>query len=464
MLASTILRFINSVLLLVVLARVWGPEQFGIFMYTFTMAGIIVILIDYGFNLQLVKDVAKNNHDVHRLTCQALSIKTFLTTAVLILGVPIVISVKAFEGYRLLIILILLSNILNSYGLIFNLSFRGMGKFNLEVMTVSWSTLLTFLIIGTLILSKQGPIIIALGLVIIKAFFMVHSLITYKKIIDEKKYYLSTFSSILEALYYGLPFAIHVALSTLYFSIDTIIIQHLLGPRNVGIYQAGLRVMMGGLVLADVLGNVYLNQMSKESANRQAMINLAKRMTRHFLMVGILGFICMIGFSELVVKLIYGIGFSYVISLLPLFGIVLLLRYMATSYGFILTVDDKQGTRTIGAGLSVIVSVSMNLILIPVFSLYGAVCASIITHIFLVSIYIFFVRRQLRTSLLEIRSWIIIAIAIAAGLLQLLIFSGSNIMTYLTMIGMISCICIIGISTSEYKHFMVKLRNYAISV
>ena len=75
MLASTILRFINAVLLFLIMARFWGPETFGIFMYPYVLAGIIVILIDYGFNLQLVRDVGRNRQDAHRLTCQALIVK-----------------------------------------------------------------------------------------------------------------------------------------------------------------------------------------------------------------------------------------------------------------------------------------------------------------------------------------------------------------------------------------------------
>jgi len=465
MLTSTILRFINTALVLVVLARFWGPETFGVFMYPFTVAAIIALLVDYGFDLQLVRDIGKNTQDLHMLTCQALIIKTLLTSIVVVFGLPLIMLVKLFEGYRFLLILFLLSKILNSYGLLFNLSFRGIGLFDKEVKTVFWSTMVTLLLIGCLILLGQGPEVIALSLVITKAFFMIYSWIVYKRIISWAKFRYPPLNNIFVALCKGFPFAAHVALGTLYFSIDTIIIQHFLGVKNVGIYQAGLRVMIGGLVLSGVLANVYLRQLAKESADRDTFINLATRMMRHFLIVGIFGFIFMIGFSELVVKLIYGgSGYSKLIPLIPLFGVVLLLRFMANSYGIVLTVDNRQFVRMVAAGLSVIISITMNIVLIPIFDLHGALYASIITHIFLISIYIVFAWRQVHSWLMERRSWLLISIAVATGLFQLFIFPDHNIVSYIVMAGAVLFIGFIGVSLTEYHNLLRLFYNFASNI
>jgi O-antigen/teichoic acid export membrane protein len=434
-------------------------------MYPFTLAAIIVILVDYGFNLQLVRDVGKNTQDHHRLTCQALTIKTILTSIVVVLGLPLIILVKLFVGYRLLLVLLLFSNILNSYGMLFNLSFRGIGLFDKEVKTVFWSTMVTLLLIGCLILFGQGPEVIALALVITKAFFLIYSWIVYKRIISWAKFRYPPLSDMFAALRKGFPFAAHVALGTLYFSIDTVIIQHFLGVKNVGIYQAGLRVMVVGLVLSGVLANVYLRQMAKESADRDAFINLATRMTRHFLIVGIFGFVCMIGFPELVVKLIYGgSGYSKLNTLIPLFGVVLLLRCMANSYGIVLTVDNRQFVRMVAACLSVIISITMNIVLIPIFDLHGALYASIITHIFLISIYIVFAWRQVHSWLMERRSCLLISFAAATGLFQLLVFPDHNIVSYIVMAGAALFIGFIGVSLTEYHNLLRRFYNFASNI
>lgn len=461
MLASTIMRFINGVLLFLIMARFWGPETFGVFMYPFVLAGIIVILVDYGFNLQLVRDVGRNIQDAHRLTCQALIVKTLLVLVVAVAGFPFFILLKSLDGYRLLTALLLLDFILNSYGLVFNLTFRGMGYFDKEAIIAFWSSIFTFLLISGLVYSGKGPVAVAFGFVVSKTFFLGLSWFIYKRLLKTAKFIYPAMADVFKMLYKGFPFAAHVALGTLYFSVDTIIIQQLLGAESVGIYQSGLRVMVGGLILTEVLSNVYLSRMAQESLDRTALINLSTRMTRQCLLIGVTGFVCMIGFPELIINLLYGAnGFSKVILLFPLFGVVLLLRYLGASYGILLTVDNRQAVRMVAVGLSVIVSIVCNLLLIPRFNLFGALYASIITHIFLNSIYIFFAWRQVKNWLMEKRSWILILLAFFAGIFQIVISSGNQILNHTIMIGVLLVVGLTGITATEYSTLILRIQRY----
>ena len=268
-------------------------------------------------------------------------------------------------------------------------------------------------------------------------------------------------TDVFKMLYKGFPFAAHVALAALYISVDTIIIQQLLGSENVGLYQSGFRVMAGGLILTDVLSNVYLSRMAQESYDRSALINLSTRMTRQCLVVGVAGFIIMIGFSGPIVKLLYGANdFSKVIPLFPFFGVVLLLRYLGVSYGTLLTVDNRQAVRMVAVGLSVIVSIFCNLLLIPRFNLYGALFASIITHIFLEFIYIFFAWRQVKNWLMEKRSWLLISVACITGISQIFISHENSIFSYGVMIFALLVVGLIGITTTEYSSLMVRIQKY----
>ncbi len=57
-LITTIVRLATGLVLFIVLAHVWGPERFGTFMYPFAIAGILVKVVDYGFLLQVARDLA----------------------------------------------------------------------------------------------------------------------------------------------------------------------------------------------------------------------------------------------------------------------------------------------------------------------------------------------------------------------------------------------------------------------
>lgn len=412
MFISTVMRFVSGALLMVLLARCWGPDTFGFFMYPFVLAGMVIILIDYGFNLQLVRDVGHSPEDVHELTCRALALKTILTALVAVFGVLALLTVRAFTEYRLLIVLLVAADIINSYGMLFSLSFRGMGFFQKESLIVFWSNLFAFLIIGALALFGFGPYVVALAFVLAKLFFLVYSWLIYQRHLDWPRFIYPSLQNIFRSLRIGFPYAAHVALGTLYFQVDTLILERFLGAESVGIYQAGLRIMIGGLILGDIFSNVYLSRMA--SADRNDMIVLASRMTRHCLMVGSLGLICMSGLAEFAVNFIYGgaSGYKSVIALFPFLGIVLFLRYLGASYGLVLTVDNRQVARMIAVGVSVVISVALNLAMIPRFGLSGVVYASIGTHLFLTAIYIIYVNCRMRNWFLDRRSFGVIGATI----------------------------------------------------
>jgi O-antigen/teichoic acid export membrane protein len=204
-----------------------------------------------------------------------------------------------------------------------------------------------------------------------------------------------------------------------------------------------------------VLSSVYLTKLAKASTNQQSLINSATAMTRHLLIIAALGYVCMIGFPEIIVNSLYGNnGFDNLIFLMPIFGIVMLIRIMGNSYGIVLTVNERQLVRTAGAGLSVIVSIVMNLILIPIYGLQGAIYASIITHVFLVSIYVLFARLQTRSLLIDRRSMFVIAIVVATGLVKFALFPESNMMTYTVAVSIASSIGIIGVTKPEFRVLM----------
>lgn len=459
MFTSTSLRLTNSVLLVIIMARFWGPEEFGIFMYPYTLAALVVILVDYGFNLQLVKDIGKNIDDAHELTCQALVVKTFLVMMLVLVGLPFFICDRSLEGYRLLLGLLILSNVLNSYGVLLNLSFRGRELYEIEANATFWMSIVTFLLVGGLVLSGRGPTTIAVGFVLAKSFYLVLSWHSYKRLNGRQRLVYPGIKVTLKLLSAGFPFAAHLALGTIYFSVDTIIIQHLLGAQSVGIYQAGFRIMFGGLILTDVFSNVYLSRMAQDYRRRERLIDLATKMTRYCLTIGVVGLICTLGFNDVLVRIVYGKdGFTQVAPLLPFFGVVLLLRYIAASYGVLLTVSEKQVVRTVGVALSVLVSIVLNLLLVPRYSLHGAVYASILTHVLLTAIYILFAVLQTKTTLTDKRTWILAGIAASLLVLQLSGVLEHHLVRYAITGGCLLLVGLVGIHPGEYLSIIHRVQ------
>src|SRR5690242_1513366 len=92
--ATTVARLATNVLAFILLARVWGPTEFGVFIYPMTLATLVTMLVDYGFGLQVVRDISRDSSRVEAVMSRALGSKLVLTAAltVMMLTAPLWLS------------------------------------------------------------------------------------------------------------------------------------------------------------------------------------------------------------------------------------------------------------------------------------------------------------------------------------------------------------------------------------
>lgn len=394
MLVATLMRLATGVLLFVLLARAWGPDRFGVFMFAFTVASIAVMLVDYGFGLQTVRDVSRRPARAGKVIARSTVAK--LVLAVILVGTyPLwARALPSSTGPWWLLPLLLLASIANSFALHLNLAFRSIGRFEAEAKVALSANMALLVAAAACLLAGGGLFAMALIFVVARLAHLAISLTAYRQLVGNLELAQASPQAVLYTLRKGLPFAIHVVVGTLYFQIDTLIVQRYLGATGVGLFQAGTRVMLAALVMPDVITNVYLPALAATGADT---MGLATRMTRQLVTVGAAAFACLVLGRELIVQSLYGPGFHAASQLLPLFAIVVILRYAGSSLGLLLTTGDQQRVRSIAIVATMCVSVAVNLFLVPRFGLPGAVGAAIATNVFLSSTYallvLFYYRR-----------------------------------------------------------------------
>lgn len=418
--ASTVARLLTGVVLFVWMARLWGVNTFGTFVYPFTVASLAVMLVDYGFSLQVVRDIGRAPGEVETIVHGKLSAKLFLAL-VLVVGAAIIGPVTVSSWNTLwLLWLLLAAAVLNSFGLFLNLAFRGIGRFGEETKVVLLSNLMHFVVVGAILEVGGGPVAVALGFVLSRALYLSFAIVAYEKVIGRVRLPAVDMRRTFLELTAGLPFGVFVALGTIYFQIDTVILQHFLGAQAVGLYQAGIRILMAGLVLPDVLSSVYLPAIAGSSGDSAKTVRMGIRLTRHLLMLGVLGLTALTLLGGWLVGALFGAEYQAISKLVHFFGIVLLLRYVASSYGLLLTVGDRQVGRTLIVGATCVVSVTLNTILVSSYGLRGAVVASVLTHVFLLTTYFGLVLHAYHCTFLDLRSLLL------SGLATLIVILGSD--------------------------------------
>jgi len=61
---------------------------------------------------------------------------------------------------------------------------------------------------------------------------------------------------------------------------------------------------------------------------------------------------------------------------------------------------------------------------------------------------------------MEKRSWILILLAFFAGIFQIVISSGNQILSHTIMIGVLLVVGLTGITATEYSTLMVRIQRY----
>jgi len=263
-----------------------------------------------------------------------------------------------------------------------------------------------------------GPVVAALCFVLSRAWYFLFSLSAYRRLIGDVQWRSLDARAGFAMLKEGLPYGVFVAMGTLYFQIDTVLVQHFLGPRGVGLCQAGARLLMGALIVPEVICTAYLPAIAAVvQRDETETARLGARMTRHLLMLGVVGMAIFALGAQWIVSGFYGHDYDPVVTLLPAFGLVLLLRFVASSYGLLLTVADRQLARSGVVAGAFLVRLAVNVVLIPRYGLRGAVLASVATHVFLLGAYAWFVVRELRHWFVDGRGAGLIALAGLAWLL-----------------------------------------------
>jgi O-antigen/teichoic acid export membrane protein len=412
-LITTVVRLATGVVLFVVLAHVWGPERFGVFMYPFTIAGILVKLVDYGFLLQVARDVGRNTSEAHATMSRALGAKLLLVVPAVAIAYTIALVMPGTEGFGLLLAFMMVDAICTSFVQFMCIPLRALGRFDREARIASLSNGVVFVSVVATGLTGHGPMMAAAVMAGTRAVCMVFPWNAYRRLLGTAPRPIFEKRSMRASLWVGFPFCVHATVGTLNLQMETLMVQRYLGAGSVGLYQAGMRILLGAALVGDALNGVYLSAMARMTHDRAELTRLGERMTRQLLTVGLFGFGCILAAGPLVVRLLFGGKYDALAPLLPFFGLLTFIRYGGVSYGTLLTLSDRQAVRVAAVCGMMVLGVGLNALLIPPFGLTGAVISAVLGHCVLYAVYVYAARKDVGCYLIDRRSGVLLCMASA---------------------------------------------------
>jgi O-antigen/teichoic acid export membrane protein len=327
-----------------IIARTLGPDQFGTFMLSMSLATLMTIASDFGMAPMLLREIGLAPDNSLAFINHALSAK-FVATAFSI-SASIALATILPADAQLPFFILLPAMLLDGFSEFFNAGLRAKSRYDIEAKCALSASLINVVTISLTALIAQTLLSISVAYCITRGVNVIMSYRNMTSIIG--KPCLVSWAESIKHLGKSTNYALDSALSSAFGQVDSLILNHWLGPAAVGIHQAGMRLFMAGTQAAAVLANVFLPRTAAAHAkNPRALGTETFRLQIAFVGIG-----CIIGLSmaygaKNITKIMFGSDFTNLIALMPWFGLLFFLKFSTAAWGIILTATGHQRFRTV---------------------------------------------------------------------------------------------------------------------
>lgn len=365
--------------ILVLMARVLGPDDYGSFAFAFATVSLFAFIFDAGIAQTITRDFAKDAEN-EKVFPEILSLKLCLALA----GISVIgaasLLIADDTSLRFLMIVLGLYFVIVDFETGFLSTFRARQKMEYEALIRMFAAL--GLVSATAIVLWAAPSALNISIVYLGAAFSSLT-ITYfvrRKIIGDRPGFRFTPGVWAKVLRSSIPIGATAAMGTLYFSLDSTMLGVLGTLRDTGLYNAVSRIayflVLPGTVLASVLIPAF-------SASSSATSQIANRVNLWVVINLALGAI-VVAFiwaqSENIVLFLYGDEFIESAEPLRWLSITSLAIYVYYPWYTMLIVYEKQNWLLVGTMFGLLANIVLTLTLIPYFGMTGAAVSTIGTH------------------------------------------------------------------------------------
>jgi len=404
LLIGQIIYKIFAFIMMIIMARFLGVEDFGRFSYAMSFVWIFLFLSDMGLSELFIRDVASNPKLQDSYINNIIPMKILIGAVAYIF---IIILAFIFSGDNVkfwLIIILGGSVIMDSMMYFFRSLFRAKETMEKESVLMIIEAFLKLAIIALLINSGMGISrvkLIALGILFISAVNLLINLYAFKKNHGNIKLSVDV-KFWLYLLRNGLPFAGIYILSLINFRIDVIMLSAMKSDYLVGLYNADFKIMEQIFMIPVMLSFVLLPVFSRMSSSIDRLKNIFIKTAIFLSIASILCvFFCYV-FGKWIILTIYGIKFEEAIAYFYVFSWVIVPFFLKPIFEKLFYGIKRQAIVCFVYTVGIIFHIVFNVIMIPEFGVKGALLGTLLSEIIMVAaLMLFLFRVELKGLILD---------------------------------------------------------------
>jgi O-antigen/teichoic acid export membrane protein len=378
-----VIKFSLSILVTTWLARHLGPEQYGEFSYITSFGLIFITLIGLGSDDLLIKQlVDRKNDDQSTVMGNALALRSLGSVLAVFIGLASIYLISPEDKSRIFLVSIFIASMF----------FKSFENINFWLVAEEQIKGVSFIrTISNLIISGLKILFIVKNLdfvwiiyiscfeFILMAFFY---LLIYKlkgeKILKWKFDLVETKKVLIESF----PVFILMFVMMMTTKIDQLMIEWFKGTKELGFYSVSVKLIDLWQFLPNILLSVLFPTLIRAHSNEgeEYKSNILKLYSVLFWISFSLSLVVSLG-STHIIHLLYGTKFSPSAPLLTLYAWLNIITFFSIGRLKIFIIEGYQSLCLVISVMTLFTNVLFNYILIPRYGAYGAIAASISSHI-----------------------------------------------------------------------------------
>ncbi|MCX6171135.1 MAG: flippase [Ignavibacteriales bacterium] len=411
-------RLIANVVVFWVLARYYGPAIFGKFTFAHTLTLIFILFADFGIDVLLTNEIARNRNNAIQIFRQYFSLKLIFTLLALSGMLLFVLFNNLDLQSRSLLLIFSLYVVFNTLSNFLFAFFKGYEKLEYEMKVSLFVNICLFIFTLILIVIKANILYVA-GVFVITRFLGFALGLKYSFIVEKNISYKLVFGGFGEIKDKVLVFGLHLFFNYLFFQLDTILLALWKGDYDVGIYQSAFKLILIPLVIPDILTNTLTPVLARFNIENQIQWKrLGNIMNKVLFIIGLPISIILFVSSEQIINIIYGSkNYWQAIPVLRVFAIILFIRFNLEAFALNLTTSNRQNIRMYVVIIATLLNFVLNYFIIPVYGAFGAVTVSLITNCFVGFIYFVVTIPSFNKSVMNFKTWFVFIMSMGLSLL-----------------------------------------------
>ena len=386
---SQIVASICAFIWTVLMARYLGVTKYGIFGFATSLTSILMVTTDLGLNTHIVRHIATDYDSAPKYLGNTIPLKCIFGVGTMILTVIILILMKTDELTFIVTLLFTIEMIFKTLTYLLNGSFQAFeeGKYQGIENTLLHVILLIFILIT--IFCDFDIIGIAISYILANAIALGYAYYAIEKYVTKPKFELDL-KFCKEITILSLPFAIIGLLYIIYYSIDIVMLTHMVGNYASGIYNATYKLISVLTLFYSVYTAVIFPVMSKFFKNDETMLLISfEKSIKYLLLIIIPVAVATVIYSTDIIHLIYGHEYDAGSSVLSILIWTVCLLFISGACNTLLNASHKEMAVTKIYGIAAVFNIVLNFFMIPYLSYNGAAITTVLSDVLIVIIQLY---------------------------------------------------------------------------